>query len=125
MISRVIITLGVVCISVIVLILFWFLFFLYGTEIAPYSNFYIKLTDIKDNSITVSGDFHSSGTVYKGHEYTIKNNILYISIKQGSPTNKYRSGSFSFEIKNDFTNIEYIYLKDHKETFLLWDKNKG
>ena len=58
-------------------ILFILLLFIYGTDIAPYSNFCIEETEVKDNSITISGCFLSSGLVYKGYEYEIKNNALY------------------------------------------------
>ena len=117
--KKITIILGIIIILTICL---FFLLIIYSTDIAPYSNFYVKKTEVKDNSITISGYFLSSGLVYKGYEYEIKNNALYFSIKQGFPTKEFASGDFYIKINEDFSKIEYIYIRDSKESTLLWEK---
>ncbi len=74
-----------------------------------------------DEKVHIVGNTSSSATSYIGYTYEIKDNVLYLGIKQNLLFGfSNRNGGYSFVIEDDFKNIDSIYLVDEKEEKNIW-----
>ena len=76
----------------------------------------IETVYVTDENIHIVGNTSNSSTAYVGHTYEIKDDILYVGIKQNFLFGfKNRIGGYSFTIEDDLENIEAVYLKNNKD----------
>ena len=81
----------------------------------------IETIFVTDKSVHISGKTSSSATSYIGYTYEIKDNVLYLGIKQNLMFGFHdRIGSYSFVIEDDFENIESVYLLNKNEEKCIW-----
>lgn len=81
----------------------------------------IETVYVTDETVHIVGNTSSSATSYIGYTYEIKDNILYLGIKQNLLFGfDNRNGVYSFVIEDDFKNIESIQLINKKEAKCIW-----
>lgn len=99
---------------------------LYGFDMceSPYV-LCIETVYVTDETVNIVGNTSSSATSYVGYTYKIKDNILYVGIKQNLLFGfNNRNGGYSFKIEDDFKNIESIYLVNEKQEKCIWSAQK-
>ena len=85
------------------------------------NNLIIKTVYVTDEKIHIVGHTTNSSTAYVGHTYEIKDNVLYLGIKQNLLFGfNNRNGGYSFAIEDEFKNIESIQLVNKKEEKCIW-----
>ena len=76
---------------------------------------------VTDETVYIVGNTSSSATSYVGYTYEIKDNVLYLGIKQNLLFGfSVRNGGYSFVIEDDFKNIEAVCLVNKKEEKYIW-----
>ncbi len=81
----------------------------------------VETVYVTDETVHIVGNTSSSATSYIGYTYKIKDNILYLGIKQNLLFGfNNRNGGYSFVIKDDFKNIEKVQLINKKEEKCIW-----
>ena len=81
----------------------------------------IETVYVTDETVHIVGNTSSSATSYIGYTYEIKDNVLYLGIKQNLLFGfNYRNGNYSFVIEDDFKNIESIQLINKKDEKCIW-----
>ena len=81
----------------------------------------IETVYVTDDTVHIVGNTSSSATSYIGYTYEIKDNVLYLGIKQNLLFGfNYRNGNYSFVIEDDFKNIESIQLINKKDEKCIW-----
>lgn len=77
-----------------------------------------QIVYVTDNDVRVIGSIGNSASAYVGNTYKIKDNVMYIGIKQNLLVGFYeRIGDYDFTIEEDMSQIEKIYLtKGNSET---------
>ena len=81
----------------------------------------IETVDVTDETVHIVGNTSSSATAYIGYTYEIKDDVLYLGIKQNLLFGfRERNGGYSFVIKDDFKDIESIKLVNQKEEKCIW-----
>ncbi len=95
---------------------------LYGFDMCESPNIlYIETAYVTDETVHIVGNTSSSATSYIGYTYKIKDNVLYLGIKQNLLFGfKDRNGRYAFVIEDDFKNIESIYLRNKEEEKCIW-----
>src|SRR5690625_1258005 len=75
----------------------------------------INEVELLDDQLIIEGDLISSGKSYRDFEYVITDNIVYVTIKGGVVTNKYKYGNFKINIKDEnLIKIDHVYLKQRE-----------
>ncbi len=85
----------------------------------------IETVYVTDEAVHIAGNTSSSATAYIGYTYEIKEDVLYLGIKQNllfGFTN--RNGGYSFTIEDDFENIKSVYLVNKNEEKCIWSAEK-
>ena len=81
----------------------------------------VETVYVTDEKVNIVGNTSSSATSYIGYTYEIKDNVLYLGIKQNLLFGfNNRNGGYSFVIEDDFKNIESIQLINKKEEKCIW-----
>ena len=81
----------------------------------------VETVYVTDETVHIVGNTSSSATSYIGYTYEIKNNILYLGIKQNLLFGfNNRNGGYSFIIEDDFKSIESVCLVNKKEEKCIW-----
>ena len=81
----------------------------------------IETVYVTDETVHIVGNTSSSATSYIGYTYEIKDNVLYLGIKQNLLFGfNNRNGGYSFVIEDDFKNIESIQLINKKDEKCIW-----
>ena len=81
----------------------------------------VETVYVTDETVHIVGNTSSSATSYIGYTYEIKDNVLYLGIKQNLLFGfDNRNGGYSFVIEDDFKNIESIQLINKKEEKCIW-----
>lgn len=81
----------------------------------------IETVYVTDETVHIVGNTSSSATSYIGYTYEIKDNILYLGIKQNLLFGfNNRNGGYSFVIEDDLKNIELVQLINKKEEKCIW-----
>jgi len=81
----------------------------------------VETVYVTDETLHMVGNTSSSATSYIGYTYEIKDNVLYLGIKQNLLFGfDNRNGGYSFVIEDDFKNIESIQLINKKEAKCIW-----
>ncbi len=81
----------------------------------------VETVYVTDETVHIAGNTSSSATSYIGYTYEIKDNVLYLGIKQNLLFGfDNRNGGYSFVIEDDFKNIESIQLINKKEEKCIW-----
>ena len=81
----------------------------------------IETIYVTDETVHIVGNTSSSATSYIGYTYEIKDNVLYLGIKQNLLFGfNCRNGNYSFVIEDDFKNIESIQLINKKHEKCIW-----
>lgn len=76
---------------------------------------------VTDEIVHIVGTTSSSATSYVGYTYELKDNVLYVGIKQNLLFGFIdRIGAYSFTIKGDFDNIESVCLVNKKDEKRIW-----
>ena len=91
---------------------------------------FVYAVDVQERSVRISGDTSSSASAYVGYTYVMQDDILYVGIKQnillGFPR---RIGAYDFTIRDDFSNLQAVYLRDATDTKCIWqteaEKSQG
>ena len=85
----------------------------------------VETVYVTDETVHIVGNTSSSATSYIGYTYEIKDNVLYLGIKQNLLFGfNYRNGGYSFVIEDDFKNIESVCLVNKKEEKCIWSVQK-
>lgn len=85
----------------------------------------IETVYVTDKTVHIVGNTSSSATSYIGYTYEIKDNALYLGIKQNLLFGfNNRNGGYSFAIEDDFENIESVYLVNETEEKCIWSVEK-
>ena len=75
----------------------------------------VETVYVTDETVHIVGNTSSSATAYIGYTYEIKDNVLYLGIKQNLLFGfNNRNGGYSFAIEDEFKNIESIQLVNKK-----------
>ena len=95
---------------------------LFGFDMCESPNvLYVETVYVTDDTVHIVGNTSSSATSYIGYTYEIKNNILYLGIKQNLLFGfNNRNGGYSFIIEDDFKSIESVCLVNKKEEKCIW-----
>ena len=81
----------------------------------------VETVYVTDETVHIVGNTSSSATSYIGYTYEIKDNVLYLGIKQNLLFGfNNRNGGYSFVIEDDFKNIESIQLINKKDKKCIW-----
>lgn len=81
----------------------------------------VETAYVTDETVHIVGNTSSSATSYIGYTYEIKDNVLYLGIKQNLLFGfNNRNGGYSFVIEDDFKNIESIQLINKKDEKCIW-----
>ena len=81
----------------------------------------IETVYVTDETVHIVGNTSSSATSYIGYTYKIKDNVLYLGIKQNLLFGfNNRNGGYSFVIEDDFKNIESVQLINKNEEKCIW-----
>ena len=81
----------------------------------------VETVYVTDETVHIVGNTSSSATSYIGYTYEIKDNVLYLGIKQNLLFGfDNRNGGYSFVIEDDFKNLESIQLINKKEEKRIW-----
>ena len=81
----------------------------------------VETVYVTDETVHIVGNTSSSATSYVGYTYEIKDNVLYLGIKQNLLFGfNNRNGGYSFVIEDDFKNIESIQLINKKDEKCIW-----
>lgn len=89
------------------------------------STLLIETVYVTDENVHIIGHTFNSASSYVGYTYKIKDNVLYVGIKQNlliGFTERY--GGYSFSIKGDFKTIDSIYLVNKEEEKCIWTAEK-
>lgn len=85
----------------------------------------VETVYVTDKTVHIVGNTSSSATSYIGYTYEIKDNTLYLGIKQNLLFGfNNRNGGYSFAIEDDFENIESVYLVNENEEKCIWSVEK-
>ncbi len=86
---------------------------------------YVETVYVTDKTVHIVGNTSSSATSYIGYTYEIKDNTLYLGIKQNLLFGfDNRNGGYSFVIEDDFEKIESVCLVSKKEEKCIWSVQK-
>ena len=67
----------------------------------------VETVYVTDETVHIVGNTSSSATAYIGYTYEIKDNVLYLGIKQNLLFGfNNRNGGYSFVIEDDFKNLD-------------------
>jgi len=81
----------------------------------------VETVYVTEETVHIVGNTSSSATSYIGYTYEIKDNVLYLGIKQNLVFGfNNRNGGYSFVIEDDFKNIESIQLINKKNKKCIW-----
>ena len=81
----------------------------------------VETVYVTDETVHIVGNTSSSATAYIGYTYEIKDNVLYLGIKQNLLFGfNNRKGGYSFVIEDEFKNIESIQLVNKNEEKCIW-----
>jgi len=81
----------------------------------------VETVYVTDETVNIVGNTSNSATAYIGYTYEIKDNTLFLGIKQNVLFGfNNRNGGYSFKIEDDFENIESIQLVNKKEEKCIW-----
>ena len=81
----------------------------------------VETVYVTDETVHIIGNTSSSATAYIGYTYEIKDNVLYLGIKQNLLFGfNNRNDRYSFVIEDDFKNIESIQLINKKDKKCIW-----
>lgn len=83
----------------------------------------IKKVLVKDESVTISGEFISSSSVYRGHTFKTDGDSLYVEIKKSLPNLLHKNGGFSLVVSLDTSPINKVYLMNGDDKLLIWNKS--
>ncbi len=99
---------------------------LYGFDMCETpQNLLVETVYVTDEDVHIIGDTASSASSYVGYTYKIKDNVLYIGIKQNILFGFVeRRGRYSFAIEDDFKNIDSIYFVSGEEQRCIWTLEK-
>lgn len=87
-----------------------------NTEIA-FSNMILT-----DTNLTATAIFTSSGKSFRGYDYTIEENTLYITVYGGLVSNKYPNGDLTIDIQDELQSITTICLKNNDDVTVLYTR---
>ncbi len=125
-------TVGVVLLFLLILQLVIFLIARYGWKLFGFNMcespnvLCVETVYVTDETVHIVGNTSSSATSYVGYTYEIKDNVLYMGIKQNLLFGfNYRHGGYSFELEDDLKNIESIYLVNKEEKKCIWSAQKN
>lgn len=82
----------------------------------------LKGVSVEDGAVTITGEFVSSASVYKGNTYTVDGDSLYVEVQRGLSNIFNRNGEFSFKVNVDMTRITQIYFVSGEAKKLIWEK---
>ncbi|MRN55622.1 hypothetical protein [Paenibacillus monticola] len=113
---------ALIAIPIISILGFLFMF----TNIINPSTIFVSQCNITNNSISIKGAFTDSANKYRGYKLTYNDNTLYIKIKGSLLSFNGSTGDFNISIKNDFGDIQKIYLQgsNSSQRTLIWSKQK-
>lgn len=99
---------------------------LFGFDMCESPNvLYVETVYVTDESVHIIGSTASSASSYVGYTYKIKDNTLYLGIKQNLLFGfTERFGGYSFVIEEDFETLESIYLVSKDGEKCIWTEEK-
>ena len=81
----------------------------------------IETVYVTDETAHIVGNTSNSATSYVGYTYRIKDNVLYLGIKQNLLFGfADRNGKYSIALKGDFKHIESICLLNNEKNKKIW-----
>ncbi len=81
----------------------------------------VEAVHVTNKTVHIVGNTSSSATSYIGYTYKIKDNKLYVGIKQNVLFGFHnRNGEYSFVLEDDFEKIESVYLINKEEEKCIW-----
>ena len=79
---------------------------------------------VTDEMVNIVGNTSSSAMSYVGYRYEIKDNVLYLGMKQNLLLGfNNRNGGYSFVIEDDFKNVESVCLVNKDKEKYIWYNN--
>lgn len=85
----------------------------------------VETVYVTDETVHIVGNTSSSATSFVGYTYKIKDDVLYLGVKQNLLFGfNNRNGGYSFAIEDDFKNIESVYLVNENEEKCIWSVQK-
>ncbi|WP_027398172.1 hypothetical protein [Anaerovorax odorimutans] len=88
---------------------------------------YVENITVSDNLVTIKGDSGGSADAYKGFDYYIDGNSLYIKLRYVLAS-RFSDGGMNFSVKiedEDFSKIDKIYFTDGNDDNLIWIKGES
>lgn len=85
---------------------------------------YISESKVSDQSISLTGGFIDSASLYKGYKVDYHDQALYIQIQGNLLSLQKSSGEFHLNIKNEYKDLHKIYIQgsDKTKLELIWEK---
>lgn len=113
--------------GVIILIFMSFYISIFFIGNAVSEGLHFEEVSVSDDTVSLIGETGGSADSYKGFEYEIKDDCLYVKIKYVMVSEFSKNGmNFSVMIHDDFRNIRKLYLlNDENEKNLIWSKEFG
>lgn len=105
--------------AIVLLIIIVVVSFVRTTNVAAIYELNISDVIVNDDSINISGDFISSGSVYRGYNLEQIDDSLILTIERSLPFGRFK-GDFSIKAKHDMSGIKVVYLADEKERKTIW-----
>jgi hypothetical protein len=87
---------------------------------AAISEISLRLIELKDDKLIISGDFVSSASGFKGFDYRIDDKSIIIHINKAL-THKELPSNFSFCVHIDNTVVNAVYIVDDYDRLLIWE----
>lgn len=77
---------------------------------------------LTDNKLTATAVLTASGKSFRGYDYTIEKNTLYITVYGGLVNNKYSNGDFTIDIEDNLQSITTVCLKNNDDVTVLYTR---
>ncbi|MBE7023454.1 MAG: hypothetical protein IJ285_05005 [Clostridia bacterium] len=86
---------------------------------------YVDTIYVTDKNVSVCGNTASSASAYVGFTYKVRDDALYLGIKQNLLLGFLeRYGGFSFKIEDDFSDLKAVFVTNGEESKQVWDVEK-
>lgn len=85
---------------------------------------YISESKVTEQSISITGGFMDSASLYRGFSADYRDHALYVQIQGNIISFPKSSGDFHLDIQNKYSDVHKIYIQGSNDTDLelVWEK---
>lgn len=111
--------LGIVIVSILTTSIILLNFFIIG-DIAEIDHLNLEITNVEQNRIDFKVNSTWSANAIRSFEYSVRNDILYLSFDEVVVSDLYPLGMMDSSIIGDFENIKELRLVDNRDYRVAW-----